>query len=98
MRFGLEGIFPPHITPFTQEGSIDDEALRTLVNFWVESGVNGLVPCGSNGEAPYLSPEERRHVIQVVVDEANGRVPIMAGTGSISTQETIRLTKDAEDL
>jgi 4-hydroxy-tetrahydrodipicolinate synthase len=98
MVFGLEGIFPPHITPFTRQGDVDSEALRILVNFWIGSGVSGLVPCGSNGEAPYLSPEERRHVIEVVVDEVNGRVPVIAGTGSISTQETIRLTKDAEDL
>ena len=84
MSFRLEGIFPPLITPFTQQGDIDNEALRILVNFWVESGVYGLVPCGSNGEAPYLSPEERRHVIEVVVDEVNGRVPVITGTGSIS--------------
>jgi 4-hydroxy-tetrahydrodipicolinate synthase len=68
------------------------------VRFWIENGVSGLVPCGSNGEAPYLSREERVKVIETVVDEVNGRIPIVAGTGTMSTEKTILLTKDAEDL
>jgi 4-hydroxy-tetrahydrodipicolinate synthase len=64
----------------------------------LEGGVSGLVPCGSNGEAPYLSRQERVKVIETVVDEVNGKVPIVAGTGSLSTQETIIFTKDAADL
>jgi len=88
----------PHITPFTRGGELDEEALRACVRFWVESGVSGLVPCGSNGEAPYLSREERRRVIQIVLDEVNGKVPVIAGTGSMSTRETIMFTKDAKDL
>ena len=86
------------MTPFTREGDLDVEALRTCVRFWVENGVSGLVPCGSNGEAPYLSREERSKVIDVVVDEVNGRIPVIAGTGSLSTQETINLTRDAKNL
>jgi len=86
------------VTPFTREGDLDVEALRTCVRFWVENGVSGLVPCGSNGEAPYLSREERSKVIDVVVDEVNGRIPVIAGTGSLSTQETINLTRDAKNL
>jgi len=94
----LEGIFVPHITPFTREGELDEEALRTCVQFWMNGGVSGLMPCGSNGEAPYLSREERKKVIETVMDEANGKVRVIAGTGSMSTWETIQFTKDAKDL
>jgi 4-hydroxy-tetrahydrodipicolinate synthase len=64
----------------------------------LEGGVSGLVPCGSNGEAPYLSRQERIKVVETVMDEVNGKVPVIAGTGSMSTQETITFTKDAADL
>jgi 4-hydroxy-tetrahydrodipicolinate synthase len=97
-RLVLSGIFVPHVTPFTREGEIDLEALRTCVRFWLEGGVSGLVPCGSNGEAPYLSRQERIKVIETVVDEVNGKIPVIAGTGSMSTKETITFTKDAKDL
>ena len=94
----LEGILVPHVTPFTKDGGLDIESLKECVRFWLEGGVSGLVPCGSNGEAPYLSRQERKKVIEAVVNEANGRVPVLAGTGSMSTQETIALTKDAADV
>jgi len=97
-KIGLDGIFVPHVTPFTRNGELDAEALRTCVRFWVEGGVSGLMPCGSNGEAPYLSREERKKVIETVVDEVNGKVPVVAGTGSMSTKETILFTEDAKDL
>ena len=94
----LDGIFVPHVTPFTRGGQLDVKALRTCVRFWLQGGVSGLVPCGSNGEAPYLTRQERTKVIETVLDEANGKVPVVAGTGSMSTQETIAFTKDAADL
>ncbi|MGQ9743780.1 MAG: 4-hydroxy-tetrahydrodipicolinate synthase [Candidatus Bathycorpusculaceae bacterium] len=94
----LDGIFVPHITPFTREGELDEEALRKCIKFWVDGGVSGLMPCGSNGEAPYLSREERRKVIEIVMDEAGGKVRVVAGTGSMSTRETILFTKDAKEL
>lgn len=97
-RLKLRGIFVPHVTPFTRNGELDLESLRSCVKFWVEGGVSGLVPCGSNGEAPYLTRQERSQVIEAVVDEANGKVPIVAGTGSMSTRETISFTEDAKDL
>jgi 4-hydroxy-tetrahydrodipicolinate synthase len=93
----LDGIFVPHVTPFTRKGQLDINALRECVRFWLQSGISGLVPCGSNGEAPYLSRQERKKVIETVLDEANGKVPVVAGTGSMSTQETIAFTKDAAD-
>jgi len=97
-RLILKGILVPHVTPFTKDGGLDIESLKECVRFWLEGGVSGLVPCGSNGEAPYLSRQERKNVIEVVVNEANGKVPVLAGTGSICTQETITLTKDAADV
>ena len=96
-KINLEGIFVPHITPFDEDGEIDWNALRGLVEFWIEGELAGLVPCGSNGEAPHLLREERRKIIETVVDAVNGRVPVIAGTGAISTKETIQLTRDAED-
>ena len=96
-RLVLDGIFVPHVTPFKHGGQLDINALRECVRFWLQSGVSGLVPCGSNGEAPYLSRQERKKVIETVLDEANGKVPVIAGTGSMSTQETIAFTKDATD-
>lgn len=98
MKTKLEGIIPPHITPFTSKGEIDEHALRTLIHFWLDRGLTGLMACGSNGEAPYLSREERRKIVAIVVDEVNGKVPVIAGTGAPSTKETIRLTQDASDI
>jgi 4-hydroxy-tetrahydrodipicolinate synthase len=97
-RFVLDGMFVPNVTPFTRTGRLDIKALRACVRFWLEAGVSGLVPCGSNGEAPYLSRQERIKVIETVMDEVNEKVPVIAGTGSMCTQETITFTKDAAEL
>jgi 4-hydroxy-tetrahydrodipicolinate synthase len=94
----FEGIIVPHITPFTEKGELNLEALRTCIHFWIEAGVDGLMPCGSNGEAPYLTWEERQKIIATVLEEAGGKTAVLAGTGAPSTWETIRLTKDAADL
>jgi 4-hydroxy-tetrahydrodipicolinate synthase len=94
----LKGVFVPPVTPFARDGKLDVEGLRSCVRFWLEGGVSGLVPCGSNGEAPYLSREERKKVVETVVDEVDGKVPVVAGTGSMSTWETIAFSKDAKDL
>ncbi|MGQ9539454.1 MAG: 4-hydroxy-tetrahydrodipicolinate synthase, partial [Candidatus Bathycorpusculaceae bacterium] len=94
----IEGIFIPHITPFTAEGELNLQALKECVRFWIESGVDGLVPCGSNGEALYLTREERRKVIATVMEEAKSSVTVAVGTGAASTWETVRLTRDAQDL
>jgi 4-hydroxy-tetrahydrodipicolinate synthase len=97
-KIKLNGMFVPHVTPFSYNGELDLTALRTCVRFWLKSGVCGLVPCGSNGEAPYLSREERMRVIETVMDEVNSKILVVAGTGSMSTKETILFTKDAKDL
>ncbi|MCS7124784.1 MAG: 4-hydroxy-tetrahydrodipicolinate synthase [Candidatus Bathyarchaeota archaeon] len=94
----FEGIIVPHITPFTAKGEIDFEALRTCVRFWIDNGVSGLMPCGSNGEAPYLAREERQKIIATVLEEAKSDVTVIAGTGAASTWETIQLTREAADL
>ena len=95
MVMKLEGIFVPNLTPFQEEGEIDEGALRELVDHLIGAGVSGIVPCGSTGEAPYLSREERRRVIELVVDQVNGRGRVVAGTGVTGTRETITLTRDA---
>lgn len=92
-----QGCFVPLITPFKDDFSLDEAGLRRLVNYLIEEEkVDGLVPCGTTGESPTLTNEEHDKVIEIVVEEANGRVPVMAGTGSNSTQEAIERTKHAE--
>lgn len=98
MKGKIKGIIVPHITPFTGKGEINLQALHTCVRFWIENDVNGLMPCGSNGEAPYLAREERRKIIGTVLEEAKNSATVVAGTGAPSTWETIQLTKDAADL
>jgi 4-hydroxy-tetrahydrodipicolinate synthase len=94
----LEGVFVPHVTPFRDDDEVDLEALRDLVRFFLESGLHGLVPLGSNGEFPNLSFEERLSVLRVVVDEVNGRVPVVAGVGAPATVEVIRFARAALDI
>jgi 4-hydroxy-tetrahydrodipicolinate synthase len=96
--FKPEGIFPALVTPFTDDGkAVDDERLRVLVNRCIELGVHGVVPCGTTGEFINLTAEEKRHVIEFVVDEVNGRVPVIAGTGASGTAEAVELTRFAKD-
>ncbi len=91
----FEGVLTALVTPF-RNGAIDEKALRVLVDRQIEAGVDGLVPCGSTGESATLSHDEHDRVIEIVVDAAAGRVPVVAGTGSNSTQEAIRLTLHAK--
>lgn len=93
----LRGCHIPLVTPFKEDGSIDEPGLRKLVNHLIEvEGVDGLVPCGTTGESPTLSHEEHGRVVEIVVKEARGRVPVIAGTGSNSTKEAIEMTLHAE--
>jgi 4-hydroxy-tetrahydrodipicolinate synthase len=87
------------VTPFLEDGSIDEPGLRRLVNHLIEvEKVDGLVPCGTTGESPTLTHEEHGRVIQIVVEETKGRVPVIAGTGSNSTAEAIEMTRHAEKV
>lgn len=92
----IKGIIAAMVTPMDRQGQISVSSLRRLTNYLIDGGVHGLCPVGSSGEAYALTSEERRIVIETVVDETRGRVPIYAGTGAITTRETITLTKMAE--
>ncbi|HEB88540.1 MAG TPA: 4-hydroxy-tetrahydrodipicolinate synthase [Deltaproteobacteria bacterium] len=91
----FEGTHTALITPF-REGHVDEEALRALVERQIEAGIDGLVPCGSTGESATLSHLEHRRVVEIVIETAAGRVPVIAGTGSNSTREAIELTLHAK--
>ena len=84
------------VTPFTPEGTLDEAALKNLVEFHVQHGTNGLVPCGTTGESPTLTAEEHGRVIEIVASASNKRLPVMAGTGSNATAEAIEYTQHAE--
>ena len=97
--FKPEGILPALVTPFTDDGkSVDEEKLRTLVTRCIELGVHGVVPCGTTGEFVNMSTEEKKHVIKIVVDEVNGRVKVVAGTGASGTDQALEMTKYAKDV
>ena len=86
---------PALITPF-RDGKIDEEAFRALVDWQISAGSHGLVPVGTTGESPTLSHEEHRRVVDMCIDEARGRVPVIAGAGSNNTHEAIELARHAE--
>ncbi len=85
------------VTPF-RDGKLDEGALRTNIQFQMKNGTSGLVPCGTTGESPTLSDEEHRRVIEIAVEEAKGKIPVVAGTGTNSTEKTIQLTKGAKEI
>jgi len=92
----FEGVSTALITPF-RDGELDEPTLRELVEFQISAGVDGLVPCGSTGESATMSHAEHRRVIELVVDAARGRVPVIAGTGSNNTREAVELTRHARE-
>ncbi len=92
----FEGTLTALVTPF-RDGRVDEDALRALVERQIEAGIDGLVPCGSTGESATLSHAEHRQVVEIVIDAAAGRVPVVAGTGSNSTREAIEFTAHARD-
>ena len=85
------------ITPF-KDGAVDEAKLRELVQFHIENGTSGIVPCGTTGESPTLTPTEHNRVIEIVCEEAKGKLPVMAGTGSNSTAEAIEMTAHAKSV
>jgi 4-hydroxy-tetrahydrodipicolinate synthase len=95
----LRGILSAMCTPFTPDGSrIDEPALRELVEGTIKAGVHGLIPCGSTGEFPTLSVEERKRVAEIAVEQARGRVPVAPHVGSTSTAVAVDLAKHAESV
>src|SRR6266705_4963670 len=85
------------ITPF-RDGAVDEKAMRELVAWEIQSGIDGLVPCGSTGESATLTHSEHELVIKAVIDQARRRVPVIAGTGSNSPAEALRFTAFAREL
>ena len=94
----LTGCGTALVTPFNADGSLDEGALSALVDWQIDEGIHFLVPCGSTGEAATMTPEEHRRTVEVVVKQANGRVPICAGAGSNDTQKAIALSKAMRDV
>jgi 4-hydroxy-tetrahydrodipicolinate synthase len=94
MRRTFQGSLVAMVTPF-RNGAVDEAALRELVEFHVKNGTDGLIPCGTTGESPTLSHAEHKRVVEIVIDTAARRIPVIAGTGSNSTAEAIDMTVHA---
>lgn len=94
----LRGIIPPIITSMNEDESINVAELRRQVDRMIEGGVHGLFPFGTNGEGYILNAKEKQLVLETVIDQCNGRVPVYAGTGCISTKETVEQSKMAQDM
>src|SRR3977135_455953 len=94
-KTSFRGSFTALVTPF-KNGSLDEAAFRALVDWQIAEGTNGLVPVGTTGESPTLSHEEHRQVVEWCIEQAKGRVPVVAGSGSNSTREAIELSQHAE--
>ncbi len=93
----FKGAITALITPF-KNGSFDEESYRNFIEWQIEEGIDGLVPCGTTGESATLSHDEHKYIIKVCIEQVKGRVPVIAGTGSNSTKEAIELTKFAKEV
>jgi 4-hydroxy-tetrahydrodipicolinate synthase len=97
MRLSFTGLGTALITPFTRTGAVDEAAVRRLASRQADAGVHFLCPCGTTGEAPTLSAEEKRRVIEIVADEVDGRAMVLAGAGGYDTREVVHAVKAAEE-
>ncbi len=93
----LEGAYTAQITPFDEDGNLDEEGYRKNIEHQIEGNIDGLVPVGTTGECATLSHEEHKKVVEIAIETADGRVPVIAGTGSNSTWEAVELTEHAAD-
>ena len=96
MADALQGVYSAVATPFTAEQEVDETGLRSLIDRTIDAGIHGLVPCGSTGEFSTLTATERERVVEVVIEQAAGRVPVVPHTGACSTREAIGLSQHAE--
>jgi 4-hydroxy-tetrahydrodipicolinate synthase len=96
MRTRFTGVGTALITPFTTDGSLDESAIKRLARRQIDAGVHFLSPCGTTGEAPTLSHRDKLRVVELVVEESNGRIPVLAGSGGYDTREVIELARDME--
>jgi 4-hydroxy-tetrahydrodipicolinate synthase len=94
----FKGVGTALVTPFRDDGALDEDALQKFVDWQIAEGVNFLVPCGTTGENPTLTADEHRRVVELTVKTANGRVPVLAGAGSNSTPRAVELAQQAVDL
>jgi len=94
----LKGCGTALVTPFKDDQSLDEEALRRFVDFQISEGINFLVPCGTTGESPTLSDSEHRRVVEIVAEQARGRVPVIAGAGGNNTAHVIKLARECERI
>ncbi|MHA1539248.1 MAG: 4-hydroxy-tetrahydrodipicolinate synthase [Alphaproteobacteria bacterium] len=94
----FKGSFTALITPFTEDrNAVDEKAFAALVQRQMDAGTHGLVPCGTTGESPTLNHREHKRVIQICVETAAGKIPVIAGTGSNSTREAVSMTREAKE-
>jgi 4-hydroxy-tetrahydrodipicolinate synthase len=98
MRTPFSGLGTALITPFTRDGAVDEVAVRRLARRQLEAGVHFLSPCGTTGEAPTLSHREKLRIVELVVEEVAGRVPVLPGAGGYDTRDVIELTRDLEKV
>ena len=98
MRTRFTGVGTALITPFRKDGSVDEPAVKRLARRQIDGGVHFLVPCGTTGESPTLSDEEKARVCELVVEEANGAMPVLAGCGGYDTREVIRAARELERI
>jgi len=96
-RYNVEGSWPALVTPFTEKDEVNYDVLRRLVNFHAENRSNGILLMGSTGEAILLTKEEREKIIDVVIDEASGKVPVMVGVAAVSTRDTLENANYAKE-
>jgi 4-hydroxy-tetrahydrodipicolinate synthase len=96
MRTPFTGVGTALVTPFTKDGSLDEAAVRRLARRQIDAGIHFLSPCGTTGEAPTLAHREKLRIVEIVVEEAAGRVPVLAGAGGYDTREVVELARDLE--
>ena len=95
MAFIPKGIIPAMVTPLTRDGKVNEKALRQFIDYLIKGASHGLFVVGTTGEFYGLSPEEKKELFEITVDQTRGRVPVYAGTGAITTREVIQLTRYA---
>jgi 4-hydroxy-tetrahydrodipicolinate synthase len=98
MTSRLRGCGTALVTPFTADGALDEDALRAFVDWQVAQGMHMVIPCGSTGEAVTLTPAEHRRVVEITVEQVNGRIPVIAGAGSNDTQKAITLSRELKAI
>jgi len=98
MRTQFTGLGTALVTPFTKSGALDEPAVKRLARRQIDAGVHFLVPCGTTGETPTLTAAERRRVVELVLEETNGQVPVMAGAGANDTKDAVELSKEMHSI